>query len=33
MNGLNGPRGNNFDADYATKGMSYNNKKANARFL
>lgn len=32
MNGLNGPRGNNFDDSYAAKGISFNTLRANKSF-
>mmetsp|Transcript_24687 Transcript_24687/g.33017 ORF Transcript_24687/g.33017 Transcript_24687/m.33017 type:complete len:100 (-) Transcript_24687:169-468(-) len=33
MNGLNGPKGNNFDESYVTQSMPYNTLRANNRFV
>ena len=32
MDGVNGPKGNNFDESYAAKGMAYNTLRANGMF-
>ena len=32
MDGLNGPKGNNFDENYGAKSMAYNTMRANNRF-
>ena len=33
MNGINGPRGNNFDDDFVKKGVAYNTTRSNGYFL
>ena len=33
MNGLNGPKGDNFDESYVAKSMSYNTLRANRSFI
>ena len=33
MNGINGPKGDNFDEDYIKKSISYNTLRANNRFV
>ena len=32
MDGLNGPKGNNFDESYGAKSMAYNTLRCNNRF-
>ena len=33
MNGLNGPKGNNFDESFITKGVAYNTQRSGGKFL
>ena len=33
MDGINGPRGNNFDPDFCKAGVAHNTQKSNAWFL
>ena len=33
MNGLNGPKGNNFDDNFVKQGVAYNTMRSDSRFL